>query len=387
MNALTQAWLLMGPRCCASRRPKHEPISWNPGLQKSSMLQAIRCLACSRDAMQRLVRPMMHIAATGFGSLLFTATQNGSSRAAPITARPVSKSQLLTARSSGALCSACGTKLSEKVWRLQEGWCDCNPRAPERDLIATRNDDKTRAKGGDHHAASLLGRTVSGAGTYRVPALQGSNKCRSAAVWCLCFSVRHPGRPTSDETPSPALRVDAMQPVLGHKPSAMHILPSAFIVLCRNISRPICGLFVRIRSRLRRSGPRSEWTSIGTLTSQSGRDVVRKKGTSRRRLGESFAAGLLVHGCWVCASLVLTRRPLACLASILHGGESHWPPDSFLSQKARVGCQGLAEPVAERKPAVQFFLVSGCFWFGLTRLSPACRAWTVTPSSYTAVAV
>ena len=87
--------------------------------------------------------------------------------------------------------------------------------------------------------------------------LQGSNKCRSAAVWCLCFSVRHPGRPTSDETPSPALRVDAMQPVLGHKPSAMHILPSAFIVLCRNISRPICGLFVRIRSRLRRSGPRS----------------------------------------------------------------------------------------------------------------------------------
>ena len=60
----------------------------------------------------------------------------------------------------------------------------------------------------------------------------------------------------------------------------------------------------------------------------------------------------------MCAPLVLTRRPLACLASILHGGESHWPPDSFPSQKARVVARGLAGPVGERKPVVQIFSFS-----------------------------
>ena len=267
--------------------------------------------------------------------------------------------------------------LRKRVWRLQEGGVTATQERPN----GTSLQPEKTTKPGRRVVITMQrpywdGRCLALERT-EFQLLQGSNKCRSAAVWCLCFSVAPGGQHQTKRQVQPC---ESMQPVLVSRYPPLR--PGTQLH-----SRPACGLFVRIRSRLRRSGPRSEWTSIGTLTSQSGRDVVRKKGTSRRRLGESFVAGLLVHGCWVCASLVLTRRPLACLASILHSGESHWPPDSFLSQKARVGCQGLAEPVAERKPAVQFFLVSGCFWFGLTRLSPACRAWTVTPSSYTAVAV
>ncbi len=143
--------------------------------------------------MQRLVQAMMHRSNRFWELALVSATQNGSSSAAPSTARAVSESRLpaheavgqklLTATSSGA---GVQEALIKRVWRLQEE-CDCNPKAPERDPIATRKDRKTRVRGGDHHAASLLGWALSGAGTHRVPAPPSAGPLRCAAV--SCFSV------------------------------------------------------------------------------------------------------------------------------------------------------------------------------------------------------
>ena len=191
---------------------EHEPASWTAEVEHPASDQMPRMLEEGHgrvDAMQRLVQAMMHRSNRFWELALVSATQNGSSSAAPSTARAVSESRLpaheavgqklLTATSSGA---GVQEALIKRVWRLQEE-CDCNPKAPERDPIATRKDRKTRVRGGDHHAASLLGWALSGAGTHRVPAPPSAGPLRCGAL-LFC----DPGRPTSDETPSPALRVD-----------------------------------------------------------------------------------------------------------------------------------------------------------------------------------
>ena len=67
--------------------------------------------------------------------------------------------------------------------------------------------------------------------------------------------------------------------------------------------------------------------------------------------------GVCALGAYPTAFSVPRQHP----ASSLHGGESHWPPDSFLSQQARVVARGLAGPVGERKPVVRVFFGVGMF--------------------------
>ena len=102
---------------------EHEPASWTAEVEHPASDQMPRMLEEGHgrvDAMQRLVQAMMHRSNRFWELALVSATQNGSSSAAPSTARAVSESRLpaheavgqklLTATSSGAACAGSSNK-------------------------------------------------------------------------------------------------------------------------------------------------------------------------------------------------------------------------------------------------------------------------------------